>query len=49
VPPKGEKGVGIYNSEEFLVIGSWRPLILFLSFFAPVCREVRGRISYLGS
>ena len=29
------KGVGIYNSIELFIIGSWRVYVLFLRFFIP--------------
>ena len=31
------KGVGIYNSVELFMIGSWRVYVLFLRFFIPIC------------
>ena len=44
---KGEKGVGIYNPARF---SDWELKgVLFLSYFIPICREVRVMIGYLGS
>lgn len=33
---KGAIGVGIYNSDELFMIGSWRVFVLLLSFFITI-------------